>query len=139
MADEVQARAEAWIAANPLPGPSALGYFVKAQMALDAGEDLAAMRTALIPVVFATPFPSDYLAHCYAVAITAADRLGETQTAARLAAEMRARNLAWPDLPELEAFRHLREAGSADAGKAASADAGETALAEPVSTASETP
>lgn len=106
---DAQALAEAWIADAEPYGPSALGYFVLGQLALESEEPEEALRYALTPVAFSGQFPMDYLEHCYALGIGACLSLKLEPKATLLAAEMHQRGLSWPPLPELaahESFFH---------------------------------
>lgn len=94
--DEAIPLAEAWVEARKPYGESALGYYVlgAARLREEAYEE--ALDLALRPIVFASPIPTDQLAECYAVAVSAALGLRERAYAATLYREMQARGFEWP-------------------------------------------
>lgn len=94
---DVKEHAAEWVKTRSSYGRSALGWYLLAQIALDEERYDAALDWALQPVVFSSQFPTDYLGHCYAVAIAAATELEQSATAQRLREEMRWRALPWPE------------------------------------------
>lgn len=94
--EEALPLAEAWVASRKPYGESALGYYTlgTARLRAEAYED--ALDLALRPIVFASPIPTDKLAECYAVAVSAALGLRERAYAATLFQEMHARGFEWP-------------------------------------------
>ena len=78
-------------------GKSALGYYVLGCDHLRRAEYEAALDLALQPIVFASLIPTDKLAHCYALAVSAAYELREKAQAALLYAEMIERGFSWPE------------------------------------------
>ncbi len=96
VAEETRRLAEAWCAEVGREPRSALGWSVLARLAYEAGDLERALWIALQPVVFSTHEPTPQLETCYAVAIAAARRLGDTAAADRLDAELHDRGLAWP-------------------------------------------
>jgi len=109
--DQVRSLTQAWLATRDPYGDSALGYYTHSADLLRSEDFDGALDTALQPIVFSTPNPPDKLAHCYAVAISAALGLRDQDHAILLYAEMLARSLTWPetdptfDLP----FKQLNE------------------------------
>jgi tetratricopeptide (TPR) repeat protein len=103
--------AEAWVADRDPNNDSALGYYALGAAHLRAEEYEAALELALTPIVFSSPVPKDKLAHCYAVAISAALELRDKPYALVLYHEMRERALTWPDdAPSVEGyFKKLNE------------------------------
>ncbi|MGZ0707572.1 hypothetical protein ACWPKO_04465 [Coraliomargarita sp. W4R53] len=89
--------AEAWVAQRKPYGESALGYYVLGAARLRAEAYEEALDLALRPIVFASPIPTDKLAECYAVAVSAALGLRERSYAATLFQEMQTRGFEWPD------------------------------------------
>jgi hypothetical protein len=104
--------AEAWCAEADPDGPSALGWSILARHALQTGSAERALWIALQPVVFSDHRPKTALDICYAVAVAAADNLGDDAHARTLATEMRLRGLAWPSDP---LFATVRSRHSDDA------------------------
>ena len=103
--EEAQPLAEAWIKARKPYGESALGYYVLGAARLRSEAYEEALDLALHPIVFASPIPTDKLAECYAVAVSAALALRERTYAATLYREMQARGFDWPaDDRSLQAF-----------------------------------
>jgi tetratricopeptide (TPR) repeat protein len=103
--EEAQPLAEAWIKARKPYGESALGYYVLGAGRLRSEAYEEALDLALHPIVFASPIPTDKLAECYAVAVSAALALRERTYAATLYREMQARGFDWPaDDRSLQAF-----------------------------------
>ncbi len=94
--DDARALAEAWVEARKAYGESALGYYVLGTARLRAQAYEEALDLALRPIVFASPIPTDKLAECYAVAVSAALGLRERDYAATLYHEMQARGFDWP-------------------------------------------
>lgn len=97
--------AEKWLEDRSPYGESALGYYVLGAAKLRSEAFDEALELSLQPIVFSSPIPTDKLAHCYAVAISAALGLREREYAATLYLEMEERGLAWPaDDRTLEPF-----------------------------------
>jgi hypothetical protein len=96
--------AEEWCAQADPSGGSALGWKVLAQLAYDGGDFDRALWVSLQPVVFSSFLPMTHLEDCYALAVAAAHRLDDNTLADRLYRDMRARELAWPQLPGLAAI-----------------------------------
>ena len=94
--DEALPLAEAWVASRKPFGESALGYYVLGTARLRSEAYEEALDLALRPIVFASPIPTDKLAECYAVAVSAALGLRERAYAATLFQEMQARGFNWP-------------------------------------------
>lgn len=88
--------AETWVKERTPYGESALGYHVLGCEHLRRAEYETALDLALQPIVFSSLLPTDKLAHCYALAISAAFELRERDYAALLFKEMRARGFVWP-------------------------------------------
>ena len=109
--DEARPLTQAWLAQRDPYGDSALGYYTHSADLLRSEHYDEALDTALQPIVFSTPNPPDKLAHCYAVAISAALGLREKDYALTLYAEMRERALSWPESdPTFKApFKQLNE------------------------------
>ena len=107
--DAARPLAQAWVAERSPYGASALGYYVLGADQLRGADYHAALEQALQPIVFASPNPPAYLAHCYATAIGAALGLGDQAYARILYQEMQQRSLHWPDQdPRLaESFKKL--------------------------------
>ncbi|HAV14334.1 MAG TPA: hypothetical protein DCX06_12700 [Opitutae bacterium] len=76
---------------------SALGYYVLGADALRSERYEEALELALRPIVFASPVTKEKLAHCYAVAISAALGLREKEYASTLYREMLQRDFHWPE------------------------------------------
>lgn len=89
--------AKQWLETNKPYNTSALGYYVISVDLLRSENYEAALDLALQPIVFSSPVATDKLAHCYAVAISAAHELREKAYAKTLFIEMRERDLDWPD------------------------------------------
>lgn len=109
--DEARPLTQAWLAQRAPYGDSALGYYTHSADRLRSEQYDKALDTALQPIVFSTPNPPDKLAHCYAVAISAALGLRDKAYALTLYAEMQERALEWPtDDPTFKApFKRLNE------------------------------
>ncbi len=88
--------AEKWLEDRSPYGKSALGFYVLGAAKLRSEAFDEALELGLQPIVFSSPIPTDKLAHCYAVAISAALGLREREYAATLYREMEERGLAWP-------------------------------------------
>lgn len=89
--------AQKWVAQRDPYGSSALGYYVLGCAKLRDQDYESALDLALQPIVFTSPIPTKNLAHCYAVAISAAFGLREPDYAQTLFAEMQAQQLQWPE------------------------------------------
>lgn len=89
--------ARLWCREADPAGASALGWHVLARLAYDSGEYDAARWYALQPVTFSTSPDMRDLGACYAVAIAAAEHLGDATHAHTLADEMSARRIARPE------------------------------------------
>ena len=94
--DQATPMAEQWLKEREAYGESALGYYVMGAAKIRAGEFEEAIELGLQPIVFSSPIPTDKLAHCYAVAISAALGLRERDYAATLYQEMQERGFEWP-------------------------------------------
>lgn len=94
--EETRAVATRWCTLADPAGTSALGWRVCAQLAYSDGDYAHARWMALHPITFGAPVASRDLDACYAIAIAAADRLGDVAHARALAEEMRRRGIAWP-------------------------------------------
>lgn len=107
---EARPLAEAWVAGREPYGASALGYYVLGSALLREEAYEAALDLALQPIVFAAPTVREKLAHCYAVAISAAFHLRDIDYAHLLYKEFKERNLTWPvDDPTFNsAFKKLQ-------------------------------
>lgn len=99
--EESKRLAEQWCAQADPSGGTALGWKVLAQLAYDGGDFDRALWVSLQPVVFSSFLSMTHLEDCYALAIAAAHRLDDTTLANRLYRDMRARELAWPQLTGL--------------------------------------
>ncbi|MGB1128143.1 MAG: hypothetical protein ACPG3X_07230 [Opitutales bacterium] len=88
--------AQSWIKERRPYGESALGYYVLGSHYLRHAAFESALDLALQPIVFASPRPANKLAHCYALAVSAALELREPEHAALLFREMEARGFDWP-------------------------------------------
>ena len=95
--DQAQPLAEAWIASRGPYSKSALGYYVLGTEALRNEDYAEALELALQPIVFASPVTTEKIAHCYAVAISAALGLRDKAYAVTLYREMLQRKLSWPE------------------------------------------
>ena len=95
--DEAVTMAKAWIEERSPYGESALGYYVRGSDYLRHADYEAALDLALQPIVFSSLLPTDKLAHCYALAVSAALELREHEHAALLYQEMQARGFDWPE------------------------------------------
>lgn len=103
--DEARPLSQAWLAQRDPYGDSALGYYTHSADLLRNEDYAAALDMALQPIVFSTPNPPDKLAHCYAVAISAALGLRDKDYALTLHTEMQERELTWPETdPTFEEF-----------------------------------
>jgi len=96
MTERADALSLQWIAERPAYSHSALGWYVQAELQLNAENYPQALDYALEPIVFSSQFPMLYLEYCYAVAILAAVELQEEAHARVLWTEMRERGLDWP-------------------------------------------
>lgn len=94
---EARPLAEQWVASRDPYGSSALGYYVLGAAKLRDEDYTQALELALQPIVFASPLPTENLAECYTVAISAALGLREADYAVTLFHEMQQRRLNWPD------------------------------------------
>ncbi len=94
--DQATPLAKAWVEQRNPYERSALGYYVLSADALrrEAYDD--ALDLALQPIVFSSPVSTEKIAHCYAVAISAALGLRDKDYAATLYREMLERELNWP-------------------------------------------
>lgn len=88
--------AKSWVDERTPYGESALGYYVLGCEHLRRAEYETALDLALQPIVFSSLLPTDKLAHCYALAISAAYELRERDYAALLFKEMGRRGFGWP-------------------------------------------
>lgn len=107
---ETHERTAQWMAGWHPYGPSALGWYLRAQRAYDKGDYEAARAECLQPIVFSSQFPMEYLEQCYALAIASALALQDTAHAARLFAEMQSRGMPWPVSDSLPAPPSLTQA-----------------------------
>lgn len=94
--DEAIPLAEKWLLGREAYGESALGYYVIGAAKIRTESFEEALELGLQPIVFSSPIPTDKLAHCYAVAISAALGLRERDYAATLYREMQERGFEWP-------------------------------------------
>lgn len=94
--DEAVVRAKSWVAERNPYDDSALGYYVLGSDHLRRADYETALDLALQPIVFSSLLPTDKLAHCYALAVSAALELREQEYAALLYREMQARGFDWP-------------------------------------------
>lgn len=101
MQEEAEAKARNWIRQAEPAGSSALGWRILAEIHLREERYEEAFWTALHPVAFSNQLPMLHLEACYGFAIVAAEALRYQEEPARLAREMRARGLAWPDAIEI--------------------------------------
>jgi hypothetical protein len=98
--------AQQWIDQHAPEHRNALGYYILGVSKLRTENYLLALELGLQPIVFAGPLPTQKLAECYAVAISAALGLRQADYAAILFDEMQERSLNWPlDNPTLAPFR----------------------------------
>lgn len=88
--------AEVWVEQRSAYERSALGYYVLSANALRQEAYDKALDIALQPIVFSSPVTTEKIAHCYAVAISAALGLRDKDYAATLYREMREREFSWP-------------------------------------------
>jgi hypothetical protein len=95
--EEARPLTHAWLAERNPYGNSALGYYTHSVDLLRSEDYVNALDTALQPIVFSTPKPAEKLAHCYAVAISAAIGLRLKDYSITLYFEMQERQLAWPE------------------------------------------
>jgi tetratricopeptide (TPR) repeat protein len=95
--DEALPLAQAWVASRTPYGASALGYYVLGTSALRKEAYNEALDLALQPIVFSSPVITEKIAHCYAVAVSAALGLREKDYAITLYQEMLQRELSWPE------------------------------------------
>ena len=113
--DVARPLAQAWVAQRAPHGDSALGYYMLGAEQLRREDYQAALELALQPIVFSSPAAVDKLAHCYAIAISAALALRDKDYALTLHSDMQQRGLHWPseDPNFSTAFkqlcRHLRK------------------------------
>ncbi|WP_162029313.1 MULTISPECIES: hypothetical protein [unclassified Lentimonas] len=126
---------EAWLAQRDPYGDSALGYYTHSADLLRSEHYDEALDTALQPIVFSTPNPPQKLAHCYAVAISAALGLHEKDYALTLYHEMQELALTWPaEDPTFEApFKQLNEHLEKQADKAKDPKANASSLSSQIS------
>lgn len=94
--EEALPLAESWVESRKPYGASALGYYVLGAARLREEAYEASLDLALRPIVFASPIPTEHLAECYAVAVSAALGLRERDYAATLYREMQSRSFDWP-------------------------------------------
>ncbi|MFT4901978.1 MAG: tetratricopeptide (TPR) repeat protein [Lentimonas sp.] len=94
--DQARPLAQDWVATRAPYGNSGLGHYVLGTAALRDQDYATALELALQPIVFSSPLPTAHLAHCYAVAISAALGLREPDYATTLFREMQQRELSWP-------------------------------------------
>lgn len=95
--EEALPLAKAAVAKNEPYGKSALGYYVLGSDLLRRAEYEAALDLALQPIVFSSLIPTEKLAHCYALAISAAYELRARDHATLLYKEMKTRGFGWPE------------------------------------------
>lgn len=95
--DEALPLAQAWVASRTPYSKSALGYYVLGTAALRTESYNEALDLALQPIVFSSPITNEKIAHCYAVAVSAALGLREKDYAIILYKEMLERELSWPE------------------------------------------
>lgn len=86
--EEAREEAKALVDAQPLFLTSATGHYTLARVDLWADNPEGALEQVLRAVVFGTD-GAEELRECYALAIRLADQLGDTETANRLATEMK--------------------------------------------------
>ncbi len=97
-------------------GPSALGWRVLAESAYEEGDYEQTRWLALQPITFGGHRVARDLELCYALAIAAADRLGDVAHARLLATEMQHRGLDWPASAAFAGLgAHYRDAGTEQA------------------------
>lgn len=94
--DDAVPMAKTWVKERTPYGESALGYYVLGCEHLRRGDYEAALDLALLPIVFSSMLPTDKLAHCYALTVSAAIELREHDYAALLYKEMQRRGFVWP-------------------------------------------
>lgn len=95
--DQATPLAVAWVEQRSAYERSALGYYVLSADALRKEAYDEAIDLALQPIVFSSPITTEKIAHCYAVAISAALGLRDKDYAATLYREMLERDLSWPE------------------------------------------
>lgn len=95
--EEAVAMAKKWVEERSPYGESALGYYVLGSDYLRRADYETALDLALQPIVFSSLLPTDKLAHCYALAVSAALGLREHEHAALLYQEMQTRGFFWPE------------------------------------------
>ncbi len=95
--EETREMARRWVDEASSWPESALGWWLLAWTAFEEQNYESALETALRPVVFSGAIPPEYLEHCYATAVAAAEALGEEKKAAQLMNEMGERGLSWPE------------------------------------------
>ncbi|HUG09993.1 MAG TPA: hypothetical protein VMM36_03220 [Opitutaceae bacterium] len=96
LVDEARTFAREWCARAKPDGPSALGWRILGEIELRASRNDDALWIAMQPVAYSSFENPPHLDACYAIATTAAHRLGDDALAARLRAGMDERGLAWP-------------------------------------------
>ena len=89
--------AEAWVKERKPYERSTLGYFVLSAEALRLENFESALDMALQPIVFSSPVTTEKMAHCYAVAVSAALGLRDKKYALILYREMQEREYHWPN------------------------------------------
>jgi hypothetical protein len=107
--DEARTLAREWCAKAKPDGPSALGWRILGEIELREARNDEALWIAMQPVAYASFENPPHLDTCYAIATTAAHRLGDDALAARLRAGLEERGLAWPAgfvEPDLSASAH---------------------------------
>lgn len=104
--EEAEAQAREWIASNDPAGASALGWAILAEFYFDQGAYENAFWTALYPVAYSGALPTEHLASCYALAISAARKNRQETVAERLYQEMLDRAMPWPE--DLSALAELQ-------------------------------
>ena len=94
--DAMRSLAEGWCALADTAASSARGWRVLARLAYDSGDYDRARWIALQPVTFFGDVIVRDLGACYAIAVAAADRMGDPAHASILVADMRRRSIPWP-------------------------------------------
>lgn len=100
--DETRERAQTWCRRQRRTGPSALGWWLLAEMALIREDYEEALWISLQPIVFSSALPMEFLNRAYAVAATTMRLTGDENQGFLLYLEMKERNLAWPQSPLFE-------------------------------------
>lgn len=91
---------------------SALGWWIKAQLAYREADYEGALWTTLFPISLSSQFPMPFLDKCYVIAIASCHELEYEKKARLLYEEMQARYLDWPeDMPEFERIRIIYAEG----------------------------